>query len=46
MLIKNLLTGMVWDVTNPDRIAELSTDKGYEIVKKPAENKPEKKPTK
>lgn len=42
MRFRNVATGLVWDVENPDRIEELRADSGYEVVeetKKPAEAK-------
>lgn len=50
MLFKNLETGVEWEVTNPDRIAELEKSKAYEQTlieaEKPIEKETEKPKTK
>ena len=50
MIFRNLETGVQWEVTNPDRIAELEKSNLYESVvtpekeiEKPAEEKPKAK---
>jgi len=34
MLFKNLITSMIWEVTNKDRIKELLVSKDYEQITK------------
>mgnify|MGYP005759972495 CR=1 FL=1 len=37
MLFKNKLTGLVWDVVDPDHIKRCQNDDNYEVVEKPKE---------
>lgn len=45
MLFKNLTTGLIWSVTNKDRIKDLLSDSNYEEVKETAKKEEAKQET-